>query len=454
MSRLFELSNLLVLPFWALMIIAPRARFSARVLASPWIVLPPIAVYAWVVLPQFAQILPVVARPQLDAVASLLGGPAGATAAWAHFLALDLWIGRFIVLDARERELPGPLLSLLLATTLLVAPLGLLGYLVLRGGLWLRARQLWRLAYESNRPLSVLGLLSLVSTAATTLLQRFDPRQLGGASLWLKPTKFGISIAIASFTLAYLLRAISVPATSRRRLAATIAWLTGLELVIIIAQAARGVGSHFNMATLLDAVLFQVMGAAIAIVTLAVARLGVYALRTQYQDRALGAGIRFGLAIMVLGSCVGFVMPRPTPSQLQSLRAGRATPVIGAHTVGAADDAGDGLPLTRWSTAGGDLRVPHFIGLHALQLLPLAGVALGRRLRTRQALAAKLTRVLGWGYLGVFVAALLQALRGQPVLSPDAITCSLFALVIAGTAVAALLLRATADVAEQTPATT
>ena len=90
MSRVFELANLTVLPFWALMIFAPRARLTGRVLASPWVVAAPIALYAWVVLPAFLQILPIVARPELNAVAGLLGQPAGATAAWAHFLAFDL----------------------------------------------------------------------------------------------------------------------------------------------------------------------------------------------------------------------------------------------------------------------------------------------------------------------------------------------------------------------------
>jgi hypothetical protein len=439
MSRVFELANLTVLPFWALMILAPRARLTGRVLASPWVVLAPSVLYAWVVVPAFMQILPIVARPELNAVARLLGQPAGATAAWAHFLAFDLWVGRFIVLDGRERGLPGPVLSVIALLTLLLGPLGLLSYLVLRSGVFAHVKQLWDTAYASSRQLSMLGVLSLLTAAVTSVLPLVDARQLGGATLWLKPTKFGVSIAIASFTLAYLLRAIDVPVTSRKRLVTSITWLTGLELVIITGQAARGVASHFNVSSLLDGVLFQIMGIAITIVTIAVARLGWFALRTEYADRALGSGIRFGIAIMVFGSCLAFLMPRPTPAQLQSLQAGQSPASIGAHTVGAADDAGQGLPLTRWSTAGGDLRVPHFVGLHALQLLPLVGFVLGRRLRGRAALAVSLTRIIGFGYLGIVLTTLVQALRGQPVLAPDAITWALALGTLLGCSMAVLL---------------
>ena len=113
-------------------------------------------------------------------------------------------------------------------------------------------------------------------------------------------------------------------------------------------------------------------------------------------------------------------MTRPTEAQLTQVAATGQMPIVGAHTVGA-PDGGPGLPGTGWSVEHGDLRVPHFIGLHALQVLPLFVWLLARR-RVDEARRARLAVVAGGSYAALFLILIWQALRGQSLVSPDAVT--------------------------------
>jgi ABA DEFICIENT 4-like len=444
LSTLFSLANLSVLPAWMLMIVAPRRPLTERLVSSAWIFLAPIAIYAVLVVPALASVLPIVARPELAPVRALLGSPLGATAAWAHFLAFDLFVGRFIFLDAKARGFPARVVSPILLLTLLLGPLGLvayLGYRALRGSTaGARVRDLVRQATAESRPLMRLGAASLGLLLFALVAQLFDHRAVLGASVWAKPAKFAASVALTAATLALLLRHLSAPARGRRIAVGLVAWLTGLELVIITLQSIRGVPSHFNAATPFDAAMFGLMGAGIVVVTVGIGYLGYRAFRQRLahlpaRERALGWGIRLGFVTMLFGSAIGGLMPSPTAAQRAQIAAGEKPALVGGHTVGAAD-GGPGLPVTRWSTTHGDLRVPHFLGLHALQLLPLAALLLGRR---RRGDGAALTIVVGAGYLGLTAVALVEALRGRPLLAPDAVTLALAALVLAACAAAAAI---------------
>jgi len=240
-----------------------------------------------------------------------------------------------------------------------------------------------------------------------------DPRVITGAPAWLKPMKFAVSTAIYAFTLAWVFT--YLPDWPRTR------WLVGrgtavafvLELLMIGGQAYRGTTSHFNVATPFDAMIFISMGAIIGLQTVLAAWLAMVLWRQRFADPALGWALRLGLLVTVLGASTGPLMTRPTAAQLTEARATHRLPISGAHTVGA-PDGGPGLPVTGWSTQHGDLRVPHFVGLHAWQVLPLfVIVALGgvaERVRTRLAVAA------GIAYGLVFVALVVQAFRGLPLL--------------------------------------
>lgn len=132
MSTLFELSSLLVLPMWLLMILLPGWSVTRRLIASPLVAVPPALLYAVLVLPRLGAVLPAVSSPTLTGVAALLGTPEGATIAWVHFLAFDLFVGRWVYLDSRERGVSPWLAGPVLLLTLMLGPLGLLAYLGLR----------------------------------------------------------------------------------------------------------------------------------------------------------------------------------------------------------------------------------------------------------------------------------------------------------------------------------
>jgi hypothetical protein len=132
MKEIFELSNLLVAPFWLLLILLPRWRFTNRVMRSPLVALGPAVLYAVLMAPRLLLLAPMLLRPELPTIAALLGTPEGATIAWAHFLAFDLFVGRWIYLDGRERRVSAWVMSPVLFLTLLAGPLGFLLHLAAR----------------------------------------------------------------------------------------------------------------------------------------------------------------------------------------------------------------------------------------------------------------------------------------------------------------------------------
>ena len=128
-------------------------------------------------------------------------------------------------------------------------------------------------------------------------------------------------------------------------------------------------------------------------------------------------------------------MLRPTPEQESELRAGRISPV-GRHTVGA-PDGGTGLPGVGWSTQHGDLRIPHFFGMHAFQIVPALGWLLTRRRRSKQ---VEIVFATAASYLTLLAILMWQALRGQPLIHPDGTTLLTLGVWFASTALAFLFL--------------
>jgi hypothetical protein len=139
MSTLFSLSSLLVMPFWALMILLPGWRWSERLIRSPRIAAPAALLYAALVVPQLGGVLGAVANPDLAGIAALFASEAAVTVAWVHFLAFDLFVGRWVYLDARERRIHPLVSGPVLLLVLLLGPLGFVVYLLLRSSATRRA---------------------------------------------------------------------------------------------------------------------------------------------------------------------------------------------------------------------------------------------------------------------------------------------------------------------------
>ncbi len=286
--------------------------------------------------------------------------------------------------------------------------------------------RLWR----ASPPLMAVAVLMTVVAGASAVGMLVDPRIITGAPAWLKPFKFAVSTAVYSFTLAWIFGHL----TDWPRVRRFVGWMTAvvfvLEVAIIDTQAWRGTSSHFNASTTLNRALFIVMGSAILLQTFVSIAVAVALWRQRFTDRALGWALRLGMILTILGALTGPLMTRPTAEQLADARAGRGMPIIGAHTVGGAD-GGSGVPLTGWSREHGDLRVAHFIGLHAIQALAL--IAVGLRWWQRPA-AVRVRAVLAAAasYAVLFLLLLWAALRGQSIVAPDAtalVSLAIWALV-------------------------
>lgn len=296
-----------------------------------------------------------------------------------------------------------------------------------------------RRSWDSNKPLTIMGVAMLLLLFATVPLVGLDAREITGVRAWMKPMKFAVSGAIYAFTFLWMLSLIS----GHRRLVGVVSWVTMstfiLEMVLIVMQVLRGTTSHFNAATRFDLLVFNLMGGAITIFWVMAFIAGVLLLRQRLDNRALAAGIRAGLFIALVGMGLAFLMTAPTASQVAAAQDGAPMTVVGAHAVGV-EDGGPGLPLVNWSTEGGDLRVPHFFGLHGLQVLPLVGWLVARRgKRLGERRAVGLVRVAGAAYLGLVGLLTWQALRGQSLVAPDALTLGTLGGLVALTGAAALM---------------
>lgn len=235
--------------------------------------------------------------------------------------------------------------------------------------------------------LVALGCLFVLTRPAQSLL---------GVHPALKPFKFGLSIAVLLASLAWVVPRLGARASVREGLAWLLLVTLVVEMAVILTQAQRGTTSHFNVATPFDSALWRAMQGAIVAASAGLVAIAWLATARPLEgaEAVLQFAWRAGLWLSLLAAVSGFRMGAGL-----------------AHSVGGPDGS-EGLWLANWSRTIGDLRVSHFISLHALQVVP--GVAwLTAGLASEAARWVAVTGVAALT-LAAALATLVQALLGRP----------------------------------------
>lgn len=242
------------------------------------------------------------------------------------------------------------------------------------------------------------GLFLLASFVVFIPVWLLDPRVLDSAAIWTKPQKFNISLALHFFTLAVLAHQIPRETRTGPILIGTgyLAVISLIfEFVYVNVQAARGTRSHFNSDTGFEQIMYGLMGLGAFLLILAAFALAIQIWRK--GDRT-NRGLWLG---SIIGLTTGFVITLALASQMSNI--GR---FVGAPLSG----GGEVIPFFGWSREYGDLRPSHFVSLHLMQTLPLAGYIADRQKWP----AMPIVVGLGVVQITVAVALYMQALAGEP----------------------------------------
>lgn len=251
--------------------------------------------------------------------------------------------------------------------------------------------------------LSRFGWMLVLSVPILAMFAYLDPGAIATVNPWFKPIKFAISFSTFVWTLSLFLGRLRIPAwqskLARRTMTATIT----VEMLCLSAQAWRSTqfaGGQGSTDWLIAQMTTWMVSVNTAILVWILAAFCGKRERIRIADAAFVLAVRLSVVIFLLGNAVGgYMLAR------------------GSHTVGASD-GGPGLPFTNWSTTAGDLRIAHFIAIHAIQIVPLFAFLLWkmtpRPTATQRSLAVyAVSGLVLLAIAGTFV----QALLGHPFLA-------------------------------------
>ena len=128
----FTICSTLIVPFWLLMILAPKHAFTSKLMKSIWVVVPFMLAYAVLEIPYIATSVPLFIKPNFSAITQLFRVENHVALAWIHFIAADLFVGRWVFLDSRERNMNIWAMAPILFFTAMLCPFGFILYMIYR----------------------------------------------------------------------------------------------------------------------------------------------------------------------------------------------------------------------------------------------------------------------------------------------------------------------------------
>jgi hypothetical protein len=284
---------------------------------------------------------------------------------------------------------------------------------------------------KHTKSLFWLAVICVVVAVALVPLWILDSRELLGVSVWEKPIKFYVSVAIFSFTYSWLSSFLTRGGRWVRLTGLVIAVSLAVEIVIILAMASIGTTSHFNVSTPTAIAIWSIMATFISIVLFSTIFISLMILFQKQQEFNLKLALALGSINTAVGMGLAYLMTWPTAAQLANYQG-----IAGAHAVGVSD-GGPGLPFLGWSKVAGDLRVGHFFGLHSIQV---AAILLALSLLLPITFRIPLIAVGNLTWLGFVGLVTWQSLRAEPFALPSALTLTGLAGLLAVAALSFVLL--------------
>lgn len=205
------------------------------------------------------------------------------------------------------------------------------------------------------------AIIMFAGMLSSYVLLTVDPRLFNGVSVWEKPAKFALSLGLLMLTVAWAMSLLEKPAAGVVLSARLLVLASAFEIVYVAFRSARGEASHFNTSTPIASAMYAAMGIGAVTLTFASGFVG-WRVWQQHSVTQHGQVMRKAAG---LGLMLATVLATLTAGYLSSL---------GSHWIGGDQSDTTGVGFFHWSTTGGDLRVSHFIGLHAMQFLPLAAL--------------------------------------------------------------------------------